>query len=114
MLAGVEVPPDKVVMHMCNQPSCVNPRHLRVGTQLENIRQASAQGRMVGNHTWGESSAVTTLSMKAVNEMRALYAEGWSRASLARRFDVNWTTASNIVNEKTWVDHRARRQNHHP
>lgn len=42
-----------VVMHTCDNPGCVNPRHLRGGTQKENIRDASTKGRLRGqpNHT---------------------------------------------------------------
>jgi len=34
------------VLHLCNNPSCVNPKHLVIGTQKENIAQAVSSGRM--------------------------------------------------------------------
>jgi hypothetical protein len=34
---GSQVPPSMVLDHLCNMPSCVNPRHLRVCTQRENV-----------------------------------------------------------------------------
>ena len=34
-----------VVLHLCNNPSCVNPEHLRGGTQSQNVRQCVAEGR---------------------------------------------------------------------
>jgi hypothetical protein len=46
MLGGVDVPNDRVVMHSCDNPPCVNPAHLRVGTQLENMRDAKSKGRL--------------------------------------------------------------------
>lgn len=41
-----DVPRKAVVMHSCDVPSCVNPDHLRLGTQAENMRDASEKGRM--------------------------------------------------------------------
>jgi hypothetical protein len=35
-----------VVMHKCDNPGCVNPAHLRVGTQLENVQDAAAKDRL--------------------------------------------------------------------
>lgn len=35
----------QVVLHLCNNPSCVNPAHLKGGTQRENVRQCVAEGR---------------------------------------------------------------------
>ncbi|QMU97817.1 hypothetical protein FVO59_11825 [Microbacterium esteraromaticum] len=36
----------QLVLHACDNPPCCNPNHLRVGTQLENMRDALAKGRM--------------------------------------------------------------------
>jgi len=38
----------KVVMHLCDNPSCINVDHLRVGTQTDNMRDAQAKGRTRG------------------------------------------------------------------
>lgn len=45
MLSGVDVPAGMVVMHLCDNPPCCNPRHLKVGTNLENNRDMIAKGR---------------------------------------------------------------------
>jgi hypothetical protein len=39
------IPDGHVVMHVCDNPSCINPSHLRAGTQRENIADREAKGR---------------------------------------------------------------------
>lgn len=40
-----DIPADQVVMHVCDNPSCINPLHLRLGTQLDNIGDCKAKRR---------------------------------------------------------------------
>jgi hypothetical protein len=40
------IPDGKVIMHTCDNPPCVNPAHLILGTRLENNRDAASKGRM--------------------------------------------------------------------
>lgn len=44
-IAGVD-PGSRVVRHDCDNPPCVNPSHLRTGTQAENIQDAVERGRL--------------------------------------------------------------------
>jgi hypothetical protein len=45
IIANGEIPKNSVICHSCNNPSCVNPRHLYSGTQFDNMRQAAREGR---------------------------------------------------------------------
>jgi len=50
-LFGREVPSGLVVMHSCDVPACVNPDHLSVGTDGDNVRDAVRKGRHVSPQT---------------------------------------------------------------
>ena len=40
-----EIPKNLFILHSCNKPGCVNPEHLRAGSQLENIKDIERSGR---------------------------------------------------------------------
>jgi predicted XRE-type DNA-binding protein len=82
----------EVVMHTCDNPSCVNPEHLRAGDHADNVRDALAKGRL---HT--------KLTRELVRQIRHVYAEGTKdQAQLADIFGVTRSAISQIVNRKTW------------
>lgn len=45
-LTGTPVPADLYVLHSCDNPRCVRPGHLRLGTQFDNMQEAHAKGRL--------------------------------------------------------------------
>ena len=54
------VPPGSVVMHSCDVRACVNPAHLRLGTQLANVWDAIDKGRWPQRFKGGERWLKTT------------------------------------------------------
>jgi len=44
-LEGVDVPSNMVVMHTCDNPPCINPEHLRIGTHEDNMDDMKKKGR---------------------------------------------------------------------
>lgn len=79
------------VLHSCNNPHCVNPRHLRPGTELENSGEAAMLGRYNAK-----------LSKPDVEKIRHLSLVGVPQRKIAEEFGVAQATISCCVNRKNW------------
>jgi HNH endonuclease/Helix-turn-helix domain of resolvase len=99
------LPSDKVILHRCDNPSCVNPRHLSAGTVADNNRDAFAKGRnrVVGAYTKpGEQNHKAILTEAQAREIKRLYAAGYSYGQLAKRFNVSRGCVWGIASGNTW------------
>jgi len=86
------------VCHRCDTRACVNPAHLFLGTQADNIRDCVAKGRFVRNPAPPKLTDVNVL------EIRTLYAMGGiSYMGLSKRFGVAKGTISDIISRQTWA-----------
>lgn len=76
-----DIPAGLVVMHTCDTPACVNPAHLVLGTQGDNVRDAAQKGHYSKPH----ADVTYKLSRQAVREIRQSHEAG---VTLARRHGV--------------------------
>lgn len=90
------------VCHSCDNPRCVNPSHLFLGTQLENIHDMLDKHRqgMTGLH--GEKHFNTRLTDKQVIEIRERWRSGESIKSLSETYPVSRDALYKIVKNITW------------
>lgn len=94
-----DIPKGLEVCHKCDNRICVNPNHLFLGTQKENMEDAVSKGRM---HL-GEKHGLSKLTDKQAVEIRKLYATGkFSQSKLGEQFGVSQTIIYLLVNRKTW------------
>ena len=94
------------VNHHCDVRRCVNPAHLYVGTQSQNIRDAVVRGRHVPSRTSakGEAHHLTRLTTEQVQAMRWRYGVGGiTQVALAREYGVSEPTVRDILNRRTWA-----------
>ena len=96
------IPKDVWVLHKCDNRACVNPDHLYLGDRMDNMRDAIARHRRPNVACANNPNA--RLTPGEVQEVRQCSAMGVSRAVLARRFGVNWTTINNIAKHRTWQE----------
>lgn len=89
------------VCHKCDNPSCVNPKHLFLGTRQDNIDDRERKGR---NITFiGEEQPRAKLTKKSVKDARWERAyKGTSFQALANRYGVSKKTMQNAINGVTW------------
>lgn len=88
------------VCHRCDVRSCVNPAHLFLGTQSENIWDMVRKGRCLRPR--GEKHGQARLTDAAVLEMLRLHAGGATYSGLGRRFGVSRQAATNAVLGVNW------------
>lgn len=79
-----------VVMHSCDNPSCVNPEHLSEGTQKENIEDCRSKGRMVRGGSSGPRKSHTDKLQKAFDKrLKAVLDADGTDAEVAKRLGLN-------------------------
>lgn len=100
MMANGPIPPKLGVLHRCDTPACCNLEHLFLGSQADNMRDASRKGRFRDRR--GELHHKAKLSEAQVREIRALRSAGVENAEIGRRFGITTDHAYMIVTRKIW------------
>lgn len=100
---GHPVPSDKpIIRHTCDHPWCVNARHLRAGTQADNIHDMMRKGRDARPH--GEDHHHAKLTEAHVRKIREDYALGrLPQQQLAAHYGVNQSVISDIILRRGWA-----------
>ena len=85
----------RIVRHKCDTPRCVNPEHLELGTQAQNINDAVERGR----HATGAKHASSKITE---DDVRAIRLSNATLRELSDRYGLSQGTLSMIRNRKTW------------
>ena len=94
-----EIPEGLCVCHRCDNPSCVNPSHLFLGTNADNTHDRDNKGR----GSYGENRPNAKLTDNKVSEIRARWQGGVSMTNLGKEYGVARQTISNIVHRRKWM-----------
>ena len=91
----------KVIMHTCDNPSCVNPDHLVLGTHADNTQDMWAKGRQNVPSFKGDKNPAAKLTDDKVREIRELAKVG-NPFRLAKQYGISQGSLYYILSRRTW------------
>ena len=94
-----EIPKGMCICHVCDNPLCINPNHLFLGTYLDNVRDMITKGR--AKHGQRKTPKVTPL---IAHEIRALHKLGIPHKIIAEKFNISRPMVSMVANNKRVQD----------
>lgn len=95
-----EIPDGILTLHRCDNPACVNPAHLFLGTHLDNVHDCISKGRYYTGRHDGEHGKhkLTAIQVREIRENPS----GLSHRALAKKYSVSKGTITFIMNNQTW------------
>ena len=94
-----DIPGKLFVLHRCDNPICVNPAHLWLGTQADNLKDMWEKGRARPGVSLGEKHGMSKLVPDQVIDIKASNQSG---VSLAKKYNVSQTTICDIRKGRIW------------
>lgn len=99
MIHKGDIPEGMQVCHACDNPSCVKPSHLFLGTSSDNHLDMKAKER----HLNGEKNVGAKLTADKVRDIHALRAQGLSQGKIARTYGIAQGTVWKILRGERWL-----------
>jgi hypothetical protein len=99
-----DIPKGLFVMHICDNRECINPEHLKLGTNQDNIQDKVNKGRAKGgNNHKGQNASYSKLTNEQVKEIRENPHDKCLNC-LARQFGVCFQQISRIKHNERWSE----------
>lgn len=96
------IPSGGLILHSCDNPACVNPAHLRVGTYKQNVEDMDIRGRRVTAPMPGSKNPQAKLTDTQVIALRRDYISGVPRDVLSTRYGVSVESLSDYTSGRSW------------
>lgn len=96
-----EIPEGYYILHTCDNKRCINPKHLFLGTQFDNMKDMVSKNRHSPQH--GSTNRAAKLTESQVTEIRKIYPTGsYTQHQLADMYSMSVNTIQNILYRKWW------------
>lgn len=97
---NTEIPEGLLVCHKCDNPSCVNPNHLFLGTDKDNVLDKMNKGRFIKMR--GKLNGRCKLSVDDVRDIRELHNDGLSYKQISKIYSIGMTQIGRIIRGESW------------
>ena len=98
ILFNGEIPEGKCVCHQCDNPRCVKPAHLWIGTTQENTQDMINKGRSLH----GENHLKAKITKEDVLKIRELGSKGMAQWKIGEMFNLTAGHVNNIIKKRAW------------
>lgn len=92
------IPHGKMILHVCDNPKCVNPHHLVLGTHRDNVQHMQERGRFLV----GEQNASSRITTDQARVIIKKLMEGAKVRTLAKQMGFSRNLVKGIANKITW------------
>ncbi len=104
VLHSGKIPKGACVLHKCDTPACVNPRHLFLGSQKENVHDMIAKGRGGGQFKAGSQHQLSKVDKKTAAKICSEYASvRISQENLGAKYGLERHTVGLIIRGQHWA-----------
>ena len=98
------IPPKMNALHKCDNPACVNPQHIYLGTQKDNVRDMMERNRGGYKAMGGDDHPNRKITMDKANEIRRLWSLGGVfQRELGEKFGISQAVVSKILRGQAWT-----------
>lgn len=97
------IPNGLCVLHKCDNPPCVNPKHLYIGTKRDNARDMIERGRAYQPPTQGEYNSQAKLHDGDIHVIRYLVECGLKQTHVANFLGISKHQVNSIVHKRSWA-----------